>query len=90
VNSWYQDFPDPDGLLAAKLTSSNNEIYCGALDELYIHHALRQVEADVRYEEGGQGPDFRVYHGGARSWPSRCCRCSCGPNGPGRLAATTS
>jgi hypothetical protein len=35
-----------------------------ALDELYIHHALRQVEADVRYEEGEQGPDFRVYHRG--------------------------
>ena len=64
VNAWYQGFPDPDRQLAAKLTSTNNEVYYGALDELYIHHALRQVEPDVRYEEGGQGPDFRVYRDG--------------------------
>jgi hypothetical protein len=64
VNAWYQDFPDPNGQLAAKLTSINNEVYYIALDELYLHQVLRQVAPDVRYEEGGQGPDFRVYRGG--------------------------
>jgi hypothetical protein len=53
VNAWYQDFPDPNGQLAAKLTSNNNEVYYGALDELYVHQVLHQVEPDVRYEEGG-------------------------------------
>jgi hypothetical protein len=64
VNAWYQDFPDPDGQLVAKLTSPRDEVYFGALDELYVHQVLRRVEPDVRYEEGGQGPDFRVYRGG--------------------------
>jgi hypothetical protein len=61
VNAWYQDFPDANGQLGAKLTSTNNEVYYGALDELYVHQVLRRVEPDVRYEEGGQGPDPRVY-----------------------------
>jgi hypothetical protein len=56
--------PGPNGQLAAKLTSINNEVYYGALDELYVHQVLRQVEPDVCYEEGGQGPDFRVYRDG--------------------------
>ena len=56
LNTWYQDFPDPSGKLAAKLTSTNDDVYYGALDELYVHHCLRTVESDVRYEEGGQGP----------------------------------
>ncbi len=90
VNAWYQGFPDPDRQLAAKLTSTNNEVYYGALDELYIHHALRQVEPDVRYEEGGQGPDFRVYRDGHQVLAVEVLSCSCGPNGPGRRAATTS
>jgi hypothetical protein len=64
VNAWYPYFPDPNGQLAAKLTSINNEVYYGALDELYVHQVLRQVEPDVCYEEGGQGPDFRVYRDG--------------------------
>jgi hypothetical protein len=61
VNAWYQDFPDPNGQLAAKLTSPRDEVYYVALDELYVHQVLRRLEPDVRYEEGGQGPDFRVY-----------------------------
>jgi hypothetical protein len=67
VNGWYRDFPDPGGQLAAKLTSIRDEVYYGALDELYVHHVLRQMELDVRYEEGGQGPDFRVYRGGRQN-----------------------
>jgi hypothetical protein len=51
VNAWYQDFPDPDGQLAAKLTSTRDEVYYVALDELYVHQALRQVEPDVRYAD---------------------------------------
>ena len=64
VNAWYQDFPDLDGQLAAKLTSPRDDVYYVALDELYVHQALRRVEPDVRYEEGRQGPDFRVYRDG--------------------------
>jgi hypothetical protein len=90
VNAWYQDFPDPDGQLAAKLTSTRDEVYYVALDELYVHQALRRLEPDVRYEEGGQGPTSGSTATGARFWPSRCCRCSCGPSGPGRPAGTGS
>jgi hypothetical protein len=64
VNACYRDFPDPSGTLAAKLTSTDDEAHHGALDELYVHHCLRQITPDVRYEEGGQGPDFCVYQGG--------------------------
>jgi hypothetical protein len=65
VNMWYAEFPDSYGHMAAKLQSSVNETFHSALDELYVHHLLRQIESDVRYEEGGQGePDFRVYRGG--------------------------
>ena len=64
VNAWYQNFRDPDGQLAPRLSSTDNEVYYVALDELYVHQALRRVEPDVRYEEGRQGPDFRVYRDG--------------------------
>jgi hypothetical protein len=64
VNAWYREFSDPQGKLAAKLVSTDNKVLHGALDELYVHHALRKVEPDVRYEEGGQGPDLRVYRAG--------------------------
>ena len=64
VNAWYQNFRDPDGQLAPRLTSTDNEAYYVALDELYVHQALRRLEPDVRYEEGGQGPDLRVYRDG--------------------------
>jgi hypothetical protein len=62
INAWYRDFPDSGGKLAAKLTSTDDEVHQGAVDELYVHHCLREIEPDVRYEEGGQGPDFRVYY----------------------------
>ncbi len=64
VNDWYKGFPDLGGKLAARLTSTNDEVHYGALDELYVHSCLRKAAPDVRYEEGGKGPDFRVYRAG--------------------------
>jgi len=64
VNAWYTQFPDDDGKFARKLRSGNDLDHVTALDELYIHHLLRQKYADVRYEEGGVGPDFRAYTDG--------------------------
>lgn len=64
VNSWYDDFPDPRGALAARIRGADVDHF-QALDELYVHHRLRATVDDVRYEEGGVGPDFRLYRSGA-------------------------
>lgn len=64
VNAWYDDFPDHGGRLAQHLRSTTDVAHLQALDELFVHHLLRQRHQDVRYEEGGVGPDFRVYQGG--------------------------
>lgn len=64
VNAWYADFPDPGGMFAMRLTSENNHRYYQSLDELYVHHLLLRGAGDVRYEEDGAGPDFRIYDSG--------------------------
>jgi hypothetical protein len=64
VNRWYEDFPDHDGRLAARLRSESDADHHQALDELHLHHLLAQQHDDVRYEEGGHGPDFRIYVAG--------------------------
>jgi hypothetical protein len=64
LNRWYADFPDPDGALAARLRSETDSEHFQAIDELVVHHILRQRWSDVRYEENGAGPDFRVYESG--------------------------
>ncbi|MBR7825784.1 hypothetical protein KDK95_05650 [Actinospica sp. MGRD01-02] len=65
VNAWYAEFPDDPGRkLAKRLRSSDGVAHFGALDELYVHHLLRRRFDDVRYEEDGKGPDFRVYERG--------------------------
>lgn len=61
VNRWYEDFPDPRGKFAMRLRSENDVDHYQALDELYVHHLLRRLHDDVRYEVGDVGPDFRVY-----------------------------
>jgi hypothetical protein len=61
VNGWYDEMDDPDGAFAKRLRSEVDVDHHQALDELYVHHLLRQRYDDVRYEEGGTGPDFRVY-----------------------------
>lgn len=64
VNSWYAEFPDRDAKFAARLTSEVDVDHYQALDELYVYHLLCQRHGDVRYEEGGIGPDFRIYDDG--------------------------
>lgn len=65
VNDWYAQFPDTaERKFAKRLKSRDPTAYYGALDELYVHHLLRQRYDDVRYEEGGVGPDFRAYESG--------------------------
>jgi hypothetical protein len=61
VNDWYREFPDPSGKFAARLRSQNDVDHHQALDELHIHHLLRQTHDDVRYEVDDVGPDFRIY-----------------------------
>ena len=61
LNSWYANFPDPDGKFAAKLRSEKDSEHHQAIDELVVHHLLRQRWSDVRYEEKDAGPDFRIY-----------------------------
>lgn len=65
VNSWYGAFPDADGTFAARVRSENDVDHRQALDELFIHQLLRKTHSDIRYEEGGVGPDFRVYARGS-------------------------
>lgn len=64
VNEWYQQFPDPEGRMAQRLRSEIDVDHLQALDELFVHRILRQRHEEVRYEEGGVGPDFRVYEQG--------------------------
>jgi hypothetical protein len=61
VNDWYERFPQSDAKFRKNLLSRKNHEHNGALNELYLHEQLRRMHEDVRYEEGGQGPDFRVY-----------------------------
>lgn len=61
VNHWYRLLPDPDGRVADRLRSEQDVDHLQAIDELLAHHLLRIRSVDVRYEEGGSGPDFRVY-----------------------------
>lgn len=65
VNSWYRDFPDRDGRLLRRLRSQRDTEHFQAIDELYVHHLLREGHEDVRHEEGDGAPDFRVYERGA-------------------------
>jgi hypothetical protein len=64
LNQWYDDFPDRDGRFAQRLRSEIDVDHVQAPDELFVHQALRRRHDDVRYEEGGVGPDFRVYEAG--------------------------
>jgi hypothetical protein len=65
VNEWFHQFPDEaKDLLRTRLRSESNVDHLSALDELFVHHLLRQRFDDVRYEEGGKGPDFRLYRQG--------------------------
>ena len=64
VNRWYESFPDPSGVFATRLLSEVDVDHYQALDELFVHHFLLQRFSDIRYEEGGVGPDFRLYHDG--------------------------
>ena len=50
--------------LARRLRSEWTPEHLGALDELFVHQLLVQRWTDVRYEESGEGPDFRIYDSG--------------------------
>ena len=64
INHWYRALPDPDGRFADRLRSENNVDHVQAIDELLAHQLLKTRCDNVRYEEGGAGPDFRVYREG--------------------------
>jgi hypothetical protein len=65
-------------------------VYYVALDELYVHQVLRRLEPEVRYEEGGQGPDFRVYHDGRQVLTVEVLSLFLRPEWPDRPAGTAS
>lgn len=60
VNAAYSRFPDTTGSLASRLRSTDNIQHLSALDELFVHEQLVPYGRVVP-EEGGQGPDFRIY-----------------------------
>lgn len=64
INAWYAQFNDPNGTVAARLRSEVDVLHKQALDELFVHHLLGRRSTDLRYEEGGLGPDFRIYRDG--------------------------
>ena len=60
INAAYRRFPDPTGELAGRLRSTDNVQHSSALDELFVHDRLVR-HGRVVHEEGGVGPDFRIY-----------------------------
>jgi len=60
INNWYSRFPDPRGKFRARLMSPKGADYEVAQDELFVHERLAG-NARISYEEGGTGPDFRLY-----------------------------
>ena len=80
VNRWYREIDDADGRFAQRLRSEIDVDHYQALDELHIHHLLRTRHEDVRYEEGGVGPDFRVYDAGTCVGAVEVLRTPCEPS----------
>jgi hypothetical protein len=62
INDWYSRFPDPDGKFRDRLRSPKGTAHEVAQDELFVHERL-VGRARISYEEGGKGPDFRLYQG---------------------------
>jgi hypothetical protein len=60
INGWYTRMPDEDGAFLRRLRSVRDVDHQTALDELFIHERLTG-SGNVIYEEGGTGPDFRIY-----------------------------
>jgi hypothetical protein len=60
INNAYRRFPDPAGEFAGRLRSTDNVQHASALDELFVHDRLVR-HGRVVHEEGGVGPDFRIY-----------------------------
>jgi hypothetical protein len=61
INTAYQEFPDPSGEFAGRLRSADDVQHVSALAELFVHNLLIG-HGTVVHEEGGRGPDFRIYH----------------------------
>ncbi|WP_433208055.1 hypothetical protein ACQP00_42570 [Dactylosporangium sp. CS-047395] len=60
VNDCYSRFPDENSKFRGRLRSERDEDYLTALDELFLHERLLS-SGTVTNEEGGRGPDFRIY-----------------------------
>jgi hypothetical protein len=60
VNEMYRSFPDESGEMRRRLHSRSNTNHFTALDELFAHSRINKKYA-VIHEEGGKGPDFRLY-----------------------------
>lgn len=64
VNDWYQHFPSRNQI-APRLRAESNVDHQGAIDELFVHSLIPCKETEIRYEEFGRGPDFRIYQDGS-------------------------
>src|SRR5690349_11228009 len=62
ISYWDSRFPDPNVAIRGGIRSAKGAVHEGALDELFVHERLIR-NAKVCYEEGGKGPDFRMYRG---------------------------
>lgn len=60
INGWARHFP-ARSQIEQRLKASNDIDHYGAIDELFIHSLLANMNSDIRYEEFGRGPDFRLY-----------------------------
>lgn len=60
INAAYQQFPDPNGEFTGRLRSADDVQHVSALAELFVHNLLIG-HGRVVHEEGGRGPDFRIY-----------------------------
>lgn len=64
VNGWYREFPSKNQI-APRLRAQSDVDHYGAIDELFVHSLIPKIGTDIRYEEFGRGPDFRIYEKGS-------------------------
>ena len=63
INAAYRRFPDPAGEFYGRLRSTDDRQHVSAIAELFVYDLLVDQHSRVVHEEGGIGPDFRIYSG---------------------------
>ncbi|MEU9782167.1 hypothetical protein AB0H92_14545 [Streptomyces phaeochromogenes] len=60
INRWCSEFNDRDSMVLSRLRGEDDREILQAVDERYAHNLLSRT-CDVKYEEDGRSPDFRLY-----------------------------